>query len=106
MMYDYRRRRLLRIEHEFIRQLNTDPLRLQQFEQLCLVSYIRTRRVAEAVARSLIALVEKLRKLRCVIARKPQLFADPLVPQFRQRLSRFDRQAVKQKVILIIVRGE
>ncbi len=81
MMDDDRGGGLFGFELEFFGQLDADSLRLEQFEEFRLIFEIRARGVAEAVARALIALMEKLGEFGCVRTGDAEFFADALVPQ-------------------------
>src|SRR5690349_13643680 len=83
---------LLGDELELFTQLDADAFGPEQLEELGLVFEVGAGRVAEAEARPLIALMEELRELRGVAPGDPQLLADVLVPEFRERLGRLDRE--------------
>src|SRR5215213_3694499 len=97
---------LLGDELELFAQLDADALGREQLEELRLVFEVGARRVAEAEARALVALVEEFREFRRVAFGDAQLFADALVPEFRERLGRLDREAVEVQIVGVVVRAE
>src|SRR6267378_2424930 len=103
MMNNDCRRRLLGIELKFFRQLNIDARRIEQFEKLGLVLEVRTGGITEAEARSLIALTKQLIKIFRVVIGNIELLTDPLVPQLSQRFGAFDTQAMKIKIVRVVI---
>ena len=71
---------LFRLERKFIRKMNANALTLKKLEQLHLVFKIRTGRIAETVARTLIALREEPLDVLCIFACNTKLLTNLLVP--------------------------
>ena len=106
MVNDDRRGRLLRNELELLAQRDADAPGIEQVEDLLLVLEVRARGVAERVPRAAIALIEQLLDRRRVVSGDPELLADPLVPELRERLGHLDAEPVQVQVLLVAVVGE
>ena len=82
------------------------PVRTQQLQQGRLVGEVRAGRVAEAVARAAIALLEQLAHVARVVVAEAELGADLAVDVLGQRLGQLDAQPVQADIVLVAVGGE
>ncbi len=103
MMENDRGSRLFGIQHKLIRQFDADTLGFDQLKQLCLVLDIGAGGVTKAVTRALIALFEQFGEFGCVVIVDSELFTDPFVSHFGERLGRLHRKTVEQKIFGVIV---
>src|SRR5207237_8355827 len=80
MVSNYRIGRLLGIEHEILRQLHADRLRVEQLNKLLPIFQIRAGGVSKAIAAAAIALLEVLPDRWRIFRTEAQLLAHYLVP--------------------------
>src|SRR5947209_16949066 len=105
-MHDDRGGGLLRLKLKLFRERYINARRIEQLKELGLIFKVRARRITETEARALIALMKKFRKLRGVPYCDTHLFADALVPEFREGLSRFNTETMKVEIVCVVVRAK
>ena len=82
------------------------PRSTQQLQQRRLVGEVRAGRVAEAVARAAIALLEQLAHVARIVVAEAELGADLAVDVLGQRLGQLDPQPVQADIVLVAVGSE
>src|SRR4051812_18205988 len=97
---------LLGPELVLVGQLDADPGGTQQLQQRRLIGEVGAGRVAEAVARAAVALLEQLAHLPGVVVAEPELGPDLAVDVLGQGLSQLDPQPVQPDIVLVAVGGE
>src|SRR5271166_694445 len=107
MMRHDGRRALLRIEQEAGRQVHTDSLvGMQQREQLGLVLEVRTRRIAERIARPAIFLVKEIANMWRVVSGKTKFLTHALVIELGKCFGGLYAQAVQVEVFRVLASFE
>ena len=103
MVGDKRRRRLFRFELELIAQLQADPCRVEQLEQLGLIFQVRTGGVSERVAAAAVVLLEELSDARRIVAGDSPFAAKLPMERFGEALRHFYAKPVQVKVIQVAI---
>ena len=91
--------RLLRVDLMVLGQTAANAFGLEETEQFRLISHVWTGRITKRVSAATVLLPEEFFRRYCIIGIDAELRAHPLVPQLRQSLRGFDREAMQVQIL-------